>query len=377
MMKKFNYIPIQLIIPEGRLPKKVKDGCEYIDIGYYLGRNVVVGLLENSISRGSELAIWNDIRPDNGKYLFEVIVELPFFLPNFKKSFEYDLSIGNKTYFINNRHCEIITDEKNKYIFAHYNAIPSLQKQGKKISQVIKLKSLVSSSFIVESNNASDVIEREFFNWIEVLGQDIPQIISTLRYCTDKSPELIPDCANIENTCPIYVLCKGEEGKIGLLRFVKHINVSPLQPISHIGKTTKPTIENYLAGVKVLDEGKALLLKSKQLYESGEYPSCCIIACTACEVIMTKHLRFNLQKKGLGKKRIKEAIDNLTFSQLIKLTSYFVYSSKDGIREALNKIDKMRKIRNSIVHEGMQLTKAEVSIIQSCFESIELISKHK
>ena len=37
-------------------------------------------------------------------YINNHIVELPFFLPNFKKSFEYDLTIDDKTYFINNRH---------------------------------------------------------------------------------------------------------------------------------------------------------------------------------------------------------------------------------------------------------------------------------
>ncbi len=281
-MRKFNYISVQLVIPDGRLSKSLKDGCEYVNLGYYLRRNVVVGLLEESIKRGPGLTIWEDIPPDSGKYLFEVIVELPFFLPNFKKSFEYDLAIGEKTYFVNNRHCEIITSEKERYIFAHYHAIPSLIQQGMEINQIIKLNSLVSSKFVVESDNASNVIEKEFFNWVEILSNDISHIISTLRYCSDRSPEFIPDCTTIGNTCPIYVLCKGKKGKIGIHRFVTHPNASPLQPFSHIGKMTKPTIEKYLSGGKDFDEGKHLLLKSKQLYESGEYPSCCIIACTAC-----------------------------------------------------------------------------------------------
>ena len=102
-MKKFNYIPIQLIIPDGNIPRKVKEGCEYINIGFYLRRNAVIGALDEKSKRSDELNIWKEIYPDDGKYIFELIVELPFFLPNFKKSFEYDLSVGDRTYFVNNR----------------------------------------------------------------------------------------------------------------------------------------------------------------------------------------------------------------------------------------------------------------------------------
>ena len=296
--KKFNYIPIQLIIPDGNIPRKVKEGCEYINIGFYLSRNAVIGALDEKSKRSDELNIWKEIYPDDGKYIFELIVELPFFLPNFKKSFEYDLSVGDRTYFVNNRQCEIIeTQKKNHYLFAHYNALKSPEINQSEINQVIKLKSLVSTKFVIKSKTASSAIENEFFNWIDICKADISKIISTLRYCASRLPELIPDCTNIENTCSIYLLCLGKDKKVGLLKFLKHLNASPLQPLSHIEKTTKPKIEKYLNGSKNIDEGKNLILKSKQLFESGEYQSSCIIACTACEVIMTKQLKLSLKKK--------------------------------------------------------------------------------
>ncbi len=92
---------------------------------------------------------------------------------------------------------------------------------------------------------------------------------------------------------------------------------------------------------------------------------------------MTKHLKNNLRKKGIGKGKIKEAIDNLTFSQLIKLTSNFVYPIRGNIKEALNKIDKIRKIRNKIVHEGKQLTKDDILSIRDSLEPIKIISRLK
>jgi len=376
MKKKFNYIPIQLIVPEGRIPKNVIEECEYIKLGYYLKRNVVVGQLAESVNRGSALTLWQDIPSDNGKYVFEIIVELPFFLPNFKKSYEYCLSIGTQKYCINNRHCEIITDKNDVYIFAHYNSLSSLSEDSHKINQVIKLNSLVSFKYIITSKDASSAIETNFLTWIEDCNNSIPKIISTLRYCTDKSPEFIPDCTNIGKTCPIYILCIGKNKKVGIQRFVKHFNASSLQPISHIQKISKPTIEKYLSGDMTFDEGKHLLLKSKQMYESGEYHSACILACTTSEVIMTTHLKKHLRNKGLGKNKIKEAIDNITFSQLIKLTSNFIYGHKNNIRESLIKIDKIRKIRNKLVHEGKKISTNDISTIKSSFDSIELLSKH-
>ena len=92
---------------------------------------------------------------------------------------------------------------------------------------------------------------------------------------------------------------------------------------------------------------------------------------------MTKHLINNLRHKGLGEKKIKEALDNLTFSQLIKLTSSFIYPIKNSFREAINKIDKIRKIRNKLVHEGKMLTQNDINCVRESLEPIKLISKLK
>ncbi len=374
-MTTYCYLPIQLIIPDGKISKKVRDNCIYINFAHYIKRNVVVAPLSDKYTRDKTLDIWTDLEPSEGSYTFEFIVELPFFLPNFKKQFEYKLSKNGKAYVINNRHCELIDEKKNEYMFAHHLSIDSLQEQGHNLHQVIKLKSLISTQFNVKADTASYAVERYMNEWMQIIQKDISNIVSTLRYCTNKGPDLIPDCYNIRETCPVYILCNGKNNKKSMLRFVQHLNASPLQSLSCIEKFSLPKIQKILEGEESIDEGKSLILKGKQLFGSGEYFSACVVTCTACEVIMNKHLKIKLKNKGLGKSKIKEATDNLTFSQLIKLTSQFVYTKNDYLIEFLGKIDKIRKIRNKLVHEGRHINEKDVMNIADVLKDIDIILK--
>lgn len=376
-MKKFNYVPVKMMLPNHKFTKEVATNCEYIKYGFQIERNLALCSGAASMIRSANMDIWQNISPRHGKYLLEFIFELPFFLPNHKKSPEYLLTFHNKKYVINNRHCEIITNVKDKYLFAHHNAMNQPEPQrAYEYHQFIKLKTLVSTQFTIRATNASDAMENNFFDCLEICKNDINKLITVLRYCTDKSPDLIPDCANLDTVCPTYVLCKGKI--TGILRFAKHISSSMLQPLSSINKMTKPDIEKYLNGTSQIDEAKHLWIKSKQLFESGEYSSACIFACIACETVMLRYLKISLKKKGLGKSKIKEAVDNVLFSQLIKLTGNLVYNiNNTPIKTALGKIDKMRKIRNAVIHEGKTISSSEINIIQSGIDSVKFILDHK
>ena len=151
-----------------------------------------------------------------------------------------------------------------------------------------------------------------------------------------------------------------------------HPNSSPLYPYTTINKVSKPHIEKLIKGDELIDNSRRLFLKSKYLLASGEYESACIIACTSCEIALTDKLKNKLKKVGLGKKAIKDAIDNITLSQLIKLISNYIYPSTNKVVfHLLSDIDKLRKIRNEIVHDGVQLSIKNIDTIKNSIESLE------
>jgi hypothetical protein len=368
----FNYIPVKLIVNGDPIQDaKLFNKSNYFKNAFPINRTTIVGQLEKNHKRDKKCDIWTDIEPKNGKYKFELAVQLPFFLPKHKEVDEYLINISGKQYIVSNRHCEFILENtKEKYYLAHYLCQESLEKlTGSKIKHIIISKSLVITNFEVNCDSASKAIEIHFESWLQKLNEDIPNLVTALRYYIDGGNVDLPDCNNIGRFCPIYVLCQGNKLSMPL-RFASHLSAYPLQTIMKFS-CDMSKIESFCKGNTEIDISEVILRKAVTLMKSGEFSLACVLACSACETYFVQYISIKLYQQGLSKTKKKEAFNDLSFSQMLNLLSYFILNMKEiETKNLIGKVNTLRKIRNDIVHEGKQISKRERKYIENGIEAI-------
>lgn len=373
----FNYIPVMLSIPDAPLADtKLACRSAYFSNAFSVKRHVVIANAVEKLNRHPDLDIWNDIKSSDGCFEFEVAVQLPFYLPKYREDQEYALRFDNKEYIISNRHCEIIIDESHdKFLLAHVFAQEALVKQhGFRVNQVIMAKTLVITRFKVRADSASHAIEQYFGGWLSVLNRDIPLIISALRYYSIEQSYNMPDCLDVGKFCPVYVLCRGD-GKQSLLRFVARIDAYQVQSLCNVSCDISE-LESFCNGTAHIDVCKVTLDRAQLFLHLGEVSMACVLACTACEILLTRELRSKLRRQGLSRSKENDALDRLSFSQMLNLLSYFLFDMTDEqIKGHVASINGLRKRRNEIVHQASWLPADSNDDIKKGIEAVQELRK--
>lgn len=373
----YNYVPLKLIVSTDK-PEDMSlfSRSPFFTHAIYITRDHIVGRGAEDISRSKDLDIWTDILPKDGIYTFDFAVQLPFFMPKFKNADEYIISVNEREYIVSNRHCEVILNGKNDlYYFVHYLSYQELQKRlGSEINQVIMSKSIVITRFRVTAESASKAIEVNFEKWLSTLNSDIPLLINALRYHLDERLYDLPDCNDIAKFCPIYVICQGDKISVPL-KFAAHIAANQIQSFTKFSCNISD-IEDFCSGKKSIDTSKVILDKAQFLYSSGEFVMACILACIACETHLSDVILKHLRERGLSNSKADDAFNDLTFSQMINLLSYFITNMKEeNTKNIIGKINALRKLRNDIIHEAKWVRQDTNDIIKSGIESIIHLKK--
>ncbi|MBT4287475.1 MAG: hypothetical protein HOD92_09050 [Deltaproteobacteria bacterium] len=369
----FNYVPVKLIVPTDQSldPELVKKST-FLSHGFPINRDHVIGAGDKNMSRNVNLDIWADISPLSGKYFFEIAVQLPFFLPRHKNKDEYEIKLQSGSYIVCNRFCEVILDGlKNRYYLSHYlSSFQLVRKLKLEINQILMTKTILIKRFEVTAQSASKAIECNFKEWINLLNLDIPKIINSIRYQMDDHSYEVPDCNDIGKFCPIYVLCEGTK-KSTPLKFVSHIGANQIQSFANFESDLKE-IEDFCNGVKLFDTAKHIINKADLLYKSGEFTMSCILACIACESALQKYIRLKLKNQGLSNSKEKEALNDLTFSQMLNFVSYFIFNMKsEDLKQNIGKLNSLRKLRNELIHKGKWISDDKNNIIKSGITAIK------
>lgn len=374
---KFNYITIQEIIPDKQFDLKSFSNYLFFSKAFLLYRDRLAVPGEQTLRRDTSLDVWKEIYPVNGKYVFEIAVRLPFFLPKLKGENEYLLRFNGREYAISNRHCEFVLDNSdNSYWLSHYlfqNEITS--KTNAKAIQTISAKSLVITKFESQESTASVCIEKDFNNWLHVLNHDIPCMIQGMRYNLNENSYDLPDCNDIGRLCPVHVVCIGKDiAKYSALTIASHLGAYTIQSLTKLN-CEADAIEAFCNGTTKIDYCRLVLRKATYLYHTGEWAIACILACSTCETLLTEWLRDKLYRNGLSKNKEQDAFNDIRFSQLLNLMAYFLMDMKDTEhKEAIYAINAMRKLRNDLVHKNKQVNnKQEIEKISRGIAAVETL----
>jgi hypothetical protein len=366
-MNKFNYVPAKLIMPDAPVDEELFSRYHFLARAVLIQRDHIVGQGIASMRRDPSLDIWKRMESNSGRYQFEMAIRLPFFLPKLQRKDEYALTVSGREYAISNRHCEIVLSnaKDNTYWLGHYLITKTIsEKMNAPVVQFAPAKSLVITRFDVEGSNASKCIEDNLKNWLLILNTDIPNMIRGMRYLLPDDSYDLPDCNDIDRLCSVHALCIGHNSKTSnVLTFVSHIDAYSMQAFTNL-ECSGEQVEAFCSGSASMDYSKLILKKAFYLHHIGEHSVACILACTACETLLTEWLGRKLREKGMGKCREKDAFNDLRFSQLLNLLSFFLVDMhKYEAKSTITAINRMRKLRNEIIHENRVPSTADITTV--------------
>lgn len=365
---------MKAIIPDKRVDEGLFSRYVFLASAVLLQRDHMLGQGVSTMSRDPSLDVWKEIEPNGGKFVFEIAVRLPLFLPKLKGEDEYVLRIGDREYAVSNRHCEIVLDNniENTYWLGHYLVTKGItDKTGNKVIQFIVTKSLVITKFESNRSTASECIEMDLKSWIETLNRDIPNMIQGMRYNLSRDSYDLLECNDIGRLCPVHILCIGRDRTISnALTVISHLDACPMQSFTRLD-CEADSIEDFCSGKTDIDYCRLVLGKATYLHHTGEQSISCILACTACETLLTEWLRDILRNNGLSNKKEGDAFNDLRFSQLLNLIAYFLIDMKDPeLKNTIDAVNTMRKLRNKIVHENKRIAGQDIQVIARGIEAV-------
>jgi hypothetical protein len=253
----------------------------------------------------------------------------------------------------------------NTYWLGHYLVTKRIpEKTRAKVIQFITAKSLVMTRFESHRSTASECIEKDFNAWLETLNCDIPNMIQGMRYNLTGDSFDLPDCNDIGRLCPVHIVCIGRDASVSnALTVISHLGAYPMQSFTRLDCEPN-AIESFCNGTTDIDYCRLVLNKATYLQHTGERSIACILACTACETLLTEWLRDNLHENGLSKNKEGDAFNDLRFSQLLNLMVYYLMDMNDAkLKATITAVNQMRKLRNSIIHENKRVTGHDIEII--------------
>lgn len=386
MANEFHHITIKLM-PDNETPinKDVESFSVFMRMGFNLNLTRIVGQLDENVKKDESLGhIWQNVKSQNGKYLFEIGTELPYYLPNINGKAEYILNIGKLTCFVCNRMVRAFwgdgfpgQDDK-EYFLIHLQGVPSIIKKGQyKNIHILHMRTFISSKHEVKASTAEEAINQYFIQWRKQLLAHIWTIIISLKtVMPEKTKQLFP-YPTLASYPIFWISVTGEGGKVACEQIGGDIQAVALRPILDLNDENSSQFIKQLSENEMPQNYQIAISFAITFCHYGHYEQALVQICTACQIILSKALEKYLVEKGLSKNQIVKAMEDVTFSQLLNLHVFNfceIISMKD-YENVIGQANWARKRRNEIVHSGKSGEKLTKENVGNVIEAIKTIIK--
>ncbi|MCD4786140.1 MAG: hypothetical protein K8T10_20150 [Candidatus Eremiobacteraeota bacterium] len=256
---------------------------------------------------------------------------------------------------------------------AIYETLNNIKLRIPQTASVEFLKTMVTSRFIIKGTTAEDALTSELEKCINEFSSLINILLDAyiMAKGSDPHPSVFSIRYDKSNFDCFYVLMQGEKKDI-----IKQMRIAP-----HLGRSAlNPTIlskEELNRFHKTIGDecniAKELLYSSKQLIMNGHFAFALLQIIIACEIVITKYVVSKYQSAGVSNNKIKDSEKDLGLS--MKLNLELPTLAPDSMKPSgnmINMINKGRKIRNKIVHEGKIEEVSEESVGEVFNAAIEL-----
>ncbi|MHB8095152.1 MAG: hypothetical protein ACYDH0_09430 [Candidatus Aminicenantales bacterium] len=385
MGKSFNFITLQLAINDKDPFNKELDSL-YFSAAHRLSSLRVGAQIADEAMKDESLGhLWKDVEPSQEGYVFEVASELPYVLPSVSDFAEYELFVGAKQYLICNRMVRAYFSDPSKldvgpeYFLVHLLGLPSLKQHlgTKGISLCpVPMKCFISSRFVCRERTAEEAVKNNFLSWQAEHLFGIGQILRAIRATIPlESSNIMPVSSA---SCPItWVAIKGENKRTGCEQFAGNLGmIIPLSTI-RLDQRQSSNIRALLLAEESPDVSEDAMGLAKTFLFYGYLDLAVIQVCTACETLISKAVKKDLEKRDVSKGTMDEYYRNVNYCELLNFFLPLIadISELKNHKDLLGNLNWARSKRNELVHYGITKEKITKEMLQKVLRSVEELNR--
>jgi len=364
MARRLNYITIQLAPDhETSVDEAIQSQSLFLKVGFRLNAGRIVGHLSENDKKSPDLGkIWHDVLPKDGRYVFEMATEVPYYLPNVEDRPEFTIEVGDSKFFVCNRMVRAFLGEGApkedglSYVLVHLRALPSLvEEHGYSGLHPLPTKSFVSTQFACESESAEQAIEEHYYSWQDEFFRKVSRVIDCFRISGPHKFENMFPHVSVASFPVLWLAVEGADQEKGCEQFCTHVGMVAFRPMQNLDSSAKERLEGLLRGDAAIESYESALALARTYAHYGYKELAIVHLCTACETFLSMRIRSLLCQRHLSREHMETYFDSeVTFSQLLNLhvPALFDLSELSDFRRVLGDVNSARKIRNEVLHRG-------------------------
>lgn len=360
MSVRYRNVTIRLVPDDtSSVDKSLVDKTVFLQCAFKLNLARVTGEAAAEMVLDESLGhLWSDVPSLEGKYIFEIATEIPYYLPSVNGKSEYVIQINNVDFYICLRMVRAFYgagfphDDGLDYFLAHRNALQQLGEDGAQLHP-IPIKTFVSRKFDAIAQTAEEALQDNFKVWRDQFVAEVSYLIEAVRASSpDNAKHLLPQQSI--SSFPIFWVAVVGEGEMGCEQFVGDAGTAALRSVYQLNENSLSKLSEFLREHKSIPIHEAALSQARTFAHYNLLGLAIVQICVACEALLSQKFIQYLTKVGASNTQINDNIKEVTFSQLVNLHLYTICNiqSLSNYQEIIGDINWARRQRNEIVHKG-------------------------
>lgn len=361
MEQLFNNVTVQLVADDKTpIDEQALTRSAFLRGAVRFKQDIVVCPAAPELTKAEGLGhLWEDIRPRDGGFDFELATSLPFYLPNLRGRAEYVVKVGDADLVVSSRMVRgYLPDLEGHldYILVHRLALPEAMAAFGDQLYPVPVPGFVSTQFHVKGMVAEDRIRANMFVWTSDLAGRISELIDAVRFSDPAQAEAYPLLPPLHH---FWLLARGVSATDGselqhVAQFSVDLRHSALRAVHNLEKEAAARWEKYLTASEHAASPEMAISLAKALGRHNRLGLAVVLVCTACESALAPAYRKYLGSRGISAGKIGDAWRDIGLSQLLNLhlpTMRAINTMPDH-QHVLEVLDRARRYRNDYVHEG-------------------------
>ena len=359
MPDKFMFVSMRMIEDDSPVDADALEGSAFFDSAMSFDPSVWVAEAGEHAWELHQTRVWDEIEHQDGHFVFDIGIPLPFFLPTIDKKCEYALEVSGRRYIVSNRMVQCFegagkTDGSfTQYFLTHRVGVPELIKTRGVGLHVLPLKTFICARFECGAASATEAIRDNFSAWRNELVSAIERIVEAMRHFATDAPTPMPPVPGITAYSVMWVVIHGANRKRAFRQFSASMGAAALRSMANIDSSMRPKLEAVLAGIDVLTTETVALALARSFSLSHHADLAIVQICIACEVALTRAYHAFLRLRGVSQRKLDDMpYDVATLAALLGVHLYTIrdVSKFPNSSERLGRLKWARDRRNEIAH---------------------------
>jgi hypothetical protein len=376
-MPEFRTVRIQLVADEQTaVDETLRSKTVFLQAALQFELDDVIGDAAPDLNLEALGHMWQDVKPNDGVYQFEIATELPYYLPGLSGRPEYFLEVGGLQIFVCLRMLRVFfgegypSDRGTSYCLLHRSALRSyLDRHGRGGLHPVPIKTFLSCHFAAPGESAESVIRAHFCAWRDHLVTAIAKLLDAMRTASpDTAKHLLPHASS--SAFPLFWVVAGSQG---CSQFVGELGLAAFRSTSDISAERQPRLQELLRANDEPPAHEYAVSLARTFCHYGYFGFAIVQVCVACETVLAQQFRRFAAERGVSNNALKDNRKEITFSQLLNIHLFSMRSINElpEWQNIVQRINWARGHRNDVVHEGRLTSQVSATDVSTAIDAAE------